>query len=1046
VKLAEFSIKNSLLINMLSLFIVIAGIKAMVGLSRDAFPQVDFDIVTIATVYPGAPAEDVEKFVTIPIEKELRGISGVKEMESTSDEGLSSIGITIDPETGDKDQVVEDIKTAVDRVRNLPEGVEEDPIVFELKSKERPIMEVSISGPYPEQVKRQYAELLEDLVLDIKGVSSVKRIGWRDPEFWVEVDPVKMREYHVSMDEVTAALKRRNITMPGGQLTTTDMEYNVRITGEFRTPAEIGEVIIRANDAGNWLKIKDIARVVDTFEDETRIARMNGERALAMVVVKTENSDVITIADKVANTLEAFKKDLPEGMDVTITNDFSYYVKRRLGVVKNNGMIGFALVLLMLFLFLDPVPAFVTAFGIPIAIFMTCIAMQFLGMNINLVSMLGLIIVLGMLVDDGIIVSENVYRYIEQGLSPKEAAIKGTQEVIAPVTVTILTTCAAFTPLLFMHDILGKFIRQIPMVVMIALAASLFEAFIILPSHLSDFVSIHHNVFNGKAALKKEKRWFLWVVRVYTKMLNFALDHRKKFVFLCLTPLLIFSIYVWKFHMKTVLFSSEGIEQFFIRAEAAKGTPLEKMEELLKPVEDIVAKIPSSEMDDFRTYIGSIETEGGFDPNARRGSHLAQISVFLTPFQTRERTTREISEEIRRQFEKVKGLEKLYIFQPKPGPPVGRAVSVGVKGEDLSVIKMIADQFSQYLSSLEGVTDVEVGYQEGKKQFKINVDEEKARKYYLDVAQIASSVRAAFKGRIATAVKPLKAEEEINVVVRFHKETREDISAFEQIFIPNRFGNLVPLTSVADVVEEEGIYAINHLDGKRVIYVQAEVDDKHITSLEVNQLLREQFKNITKDHLGYTIKYSGEFEQQMESRKNIVSSFLLAIGVIFIILTAMFNSLIQPFIVMLAIPFGLIGVILAFLAHGKAMSFFGLIGVVGLTGIVVNDSIVLVDFINRLRKEGKERRESLTEAGRLRLRPVIMTTLTTIGGLVSVAYGIGGGDPFLKPLALAIVWGLLFSTALTLIIIPCIYAIFDDFTENILHRHMVKIIPKDPSV
>lgn len=1036
-KLAEFSIKNSLLVNMISIFIIVAGIRAMLGLSRDAFPQVDFDVVTVTTAYPGAPAEDVEKFVTIPIEKELKGLSGIKEMESTSDEGLSTIGITLAPEASDKDEVVEDIKTAVERVRNLPEGVDEDPVVFELKSKESPIMEISLSGEFPEVVKRQYAETLEDLILDINGVASVKRIGWRDKEIWVEVDPSKLSEYHVSMDEVADALAKRNVTVPGGQLTTPATEYNVRITGEFTTPEQIEEVVIRANDAGNWLKIKDVARVKDTFEDETRIAKINKEPALGMVIVKTENSDVITIAKRVEQTIASFQFQLPEGMDITVTNDFSYYVKRRLGVVKNNGIIGFILVILMLFIFLDPIPAIVTAFGIPVAIFITCIVMSVVGININLVSMLGLIIVLGMLVDDGIIVSENVYRYVEEGMNPKEAAIRGTQEVIAPVTVTILTTCAAFTPLLFMEDIIGKFIRQIPMVLMIALAASLFEAFIILPSHLSDFISIHHAVSNNKPK-KKEKWWFRHLVHFYTKNLDFALTHRYKFVFFILTPLMALSFYIWFGHMKTVLFSNEGIEEFAIRAEAPKGTPLQQTAELLKPVENIIGTLPDTEMEDFRTYVGSIESERGFDPNARRGTHLAQVTVFLTPFQTRPRTTREISDEIRDKIKNVDGFEKLYIFQPKPGPPVGRAVSVGIKGEEFSVMQEIAQKFTDYLSGIDGVSDIEVGYQFGKKQFKVIVDEEKARQSLLDVNQIATAVRTAFKGRVATSVKPLKAEEEIDVVVRFVEDKREDVKAFEQILIPNRTGNLVPLTAVAQIAEEEGVYAINHLGGKRVIYVQAEVDDDKVTSLEVNTMLRDKFKDVTRDYLGYTIQYSGEFERQMESRKNLLMSFVLALCVIFIILTAMFNSLIQPFIVMLAIPFGLIGVILAFLLHGKPMSFFGLIGVVGLTGIVVNDSIVLVDFINRERKEGKPRRESLIEAGRLRLRPVIMTTLTTIGGLVSVAYGIGGGDPFLKPLALAIVWGLLFATVLTLVIIPCIYAIFDDFTEKVLHRHMVK--------
>jgi len=325
-----------------------------------------------------------------------------------------------------------------------------------------------------------------------------------------------------------------------------------------------------------------------------------------------------------------------------------------------------------------------------------------------------------------------------------------------------------------------------------------------------------------------------------------------------------------------------------------------------------------------------------------------------------------------------------------------------------------------------------------KKQLKVVINEEMARKYYLTVDQIAQSVRRAFKGGVATTVKPLKAEEEINVVVRFKEEDRNQLAAFEKILIPNQFNKLVSLGSVAKVVEEDGIYTINHKDGKRVIHVTAGVDDEIITSQEANQLLQKEFSEIDKDYLGYSVDFGGEFEEQMESRKNLMISFAIALCIIFIILTTMFKSLIQPFIVMLAIPFGLIGVIIAFYFHGKPLSFFALMGIVGLTGIVVNDSIVLVDFINRLRKQGKDRRQSIIEAGQTRLRPVIMTSITTIVGLVAVAYGIGGGDPFLKPLALAIIWGILFSTVLILITIPCIYALTDDFAEHVLHRHMVE--------
>ncbi len=1050
-KLANFSVKNSLLVNMVSIFIFIIGTYSMFQMNREAFPSVSYDIVTITTIYPGAPAEDVEKLVTIPLEKELKGISGIDLMTSSSEESLSSIGITIDPKARDKNKVVNDIQSAVDRVSNLPESAE-DPQVFELDSKEFPVIEISLFGDVSEEKRRQYAESLESVLEDIDGTASVRRIGWRDRELWVEADPDKLKSLHVSIEEVMDALKARNVSVPSGQLTLENVEYNVRVTGEFTTASEIEDVVVRSNDAGNLIKVKDIANVIDSFEDQSSIAKVNGVRSASMVVIKKEQADAITLVEDVKKAIDAYKEKLPEEIDIILTNDFSYYIKRRLGVLTNNGTIGLVFVLFILFLFLDPIPALMTAIGIPIAFFITFTTMWMMGMTINLVTMIGLILVLGMIVDDGIIVSENVYRYIEKGMSPKEAAVKGTNEVIAPVTVTILTTFAAFSPLLFMTDILGKFIRGIPIVVMVALSASLFEAFIILPSHLSDCVKQGFNerdVFGRKF----RRRWFKKLVDFYTKILNVALKHKKR-VIGCLFLSLVVAIALLATNVvKKVMFSGEGMEEFYIRAEATSGVPFEKMNELIVPVEKLVGSIPTEDLDSYRTYIGSIGQEHGFDPNEKRGSHFGQITVFLTPLQHRKRSPKEIMDSLRPQLEKIGGFEKLYFFMPKEGPPTGKAVEVGIKGDDFSVLQEIAKELTEYLATLEGVSDINSSYSYGKKQLKVVVDEAKARKAYLTIGQIAATVRSVFRGGVATTVKPSKAEEEIDVLVRFPEKDRNNMKSFEKIFIPNKQGNLVPLSSVATVKETEGVYAIKHRDGKRVLYVSATVDDEKETSLSVNKKLQKKFGKISEKYFGYNLNFGGEFEDQMESFANLGISFLFALLFIFIILVAMFRSLIQPFIVIMAIPFGLVGVILSFWVHdiigkaffetGRPLSFFAFLGIVGLTGIVVNDSIVLVDFINRLRKSGKDRMHSLIEAGQTRLRPVIMTSVTTIGGLLSVAYGIGGGDPFLKPMALSIIWGLLFATGLTLIGIPCIYAIIDDLTEKVLHRSMVKETPKE---
>lgn len=1028
-RIAEFSTKNSLLVNLFSGFVLIVGLISVFNLQREAFPNISLDMVVITTPYPGASAEDVEKLVTTPIERELRGISGIKRIVSSSEEGISKINVEIDPEARDTDKVVDDIQRAVDRVRNLPEEIREDPLVTQIEFDEFPVIEVSIAGNFSEAEKRRYAELLEDLILDIQGVATVRRIAWRDPEFWVEVNPNKLFDYHVSIEEVMRALSQHNVTIPGGSVKSNGMEFSIRTVGEFRTPDEVLEVIIRSNDMGHHLRIKDIAQVVETFEDRLYITKVNGKPSVSMVVVKSRAGDIIRVVNSVKKTISDFKESLPEGMDIILTNDLSYYVNRRLGVLRNNGIIGLILVIIVLFLFLDPVPAVVTAIGLPIALFSTFIAMNAFGITINLVTMLGLIIVLGMLVDDGIIVSENVYRHVENGMPIKQAAVQGTSEVILPVTVTILTTCAAFAPLMFMRDLLGRFIRFVPIVVIIALAASAIEAFIILPSHLSDFMKGHQDKRIKKHKTITEKKWFEKFTRLYTFVLDKVLTYR----YLVMTgtiALLVGSVFMAVFFMRVVMFTGEGIEEFYIRAEAPKGTSLEKLNELFIPVENLVASLPAQELESFQTYLGAIDRQRGLDPSAREGSHLGQIRVFLTPTQERRRTPQQIVESLRPKLDEIKGFDRLSFYIPQEGPPVGQPIEVNIQGDDFEVLQEIAHKFMDNLNQIEGVLDVDYSYDFGKKQIRVVVNSEKANQYFITIGQVASTVRHAFAGGLATTIKPLRAEEEINVLVRFPDEVRRDLSAFDKLLIPNARGALVPLSAIAHVEETEGIFKINHLGGRRVITVTAQVDQKKTTSLEVNRKLEQSFRDIEEKYPGYTVSYGGEFEDQQRTFRNLLKSFMIAFFMIFIILAALFNSLIQPFIVMMAIPFGLIGVIFGFLLHGRPLSFFAFLGVVGLTGIVVNGSIVFVDFVNKLRQSGKERRASLIEAGRLRLRPVLMTNITTIAGLLSVAYGIGGGDPFLKPMGLSIIWGLLFATGLTLIIIPCIYAITDDFSQK----------------
>ena len=1027
--LPRFSVNQSLFVNLVSIIIIIIGLLVMFGINKEVFPNIDFDIVSVTTAYPGATPLDVEKLITVPIEKELKEVDGIKEMTSSSSLGISFVIMKIDPDEQNRRKVINDIESAVDRAKDLPKDIYEDPIVTEITSKQYPIIEVSLSGNMDEKKLRYYADGLEDELEDIGGVARIRKSGYRDREIQVRLDPEKMREFYVSFDEVEQALTSRNISVPAGEINTETTEYSVRTTGEFTTAGEIEEIIIRANDTGNWLRIKDVASVEDGFKKEDEINKTFGTRSINLIVMKKESGDALHVVDEVKKAANSFLKHSPDDLKISYVNDYSFFARRRLNVLKNNGWASLILIIASMLLFLQHRVAFMTILGIPIAFLATFVVMGMMGITINLISMFGLIIVLGMLVDDGIIVAENVYRHMEKGLPPRQAAVKGSEEVMGAVTTAVFTTIAAFAPLLFMTGIIGRFIRNIPTVLIVALLASLGEALIILPCHLADFVKVKLDTQGKPVSISKDMRWFKALVGLYTKTVTSAIK-RRYVVLAGFTFLLILCGFLAFGAIKFVLFPDAGINYFFVRGEAPIGTPLAKTNELIAPIEEIVAGIPAEEMDSFVTTVGAI-AEDRNDPFAGKASSLVQVAVYLVPEQDRKRSVNEILAEVREKAKDVQGFADLRFDTPEAGPPVGKAVEAKIRGESFETLDAIAGEYMDYLGRIEGATDITWDHKPGKEEIRVKVDNEKAALTGLTVAQIAKTVRAVFEGGIATKIKPVKAEEETDVTVMFPEEASGDISVFDDVLVRNKYGNLIPLKKVALIEKVSGTTTIHHLDGKRVVTASCNVDTDKITSLKINQMLEKKFKGLFQKHLGYSVKYGGEQEETLESMQSLLLAFFYAFLIIYLILSSSFRSIVQPLIIMLAIPFGLIGVVFAFLAHGIPLSFMAILGIVGLNGIVVNDSIVLVDFINKLRLEGMERRDSIIKAGQMRIRPVILTTITTCGGLSTVAYGIGGKDPFLVPMALSICWGLAFATVLTLVVIPCIYSIVDDITLKI---------------
>ncbi len=1039
-KLIAFFSGNSLFVNLLAIGVLIAGIIYLQTENREAFPKIDFDFVIVSTIYPGATPSDVEKHVTIEIEEQLREVDGIEELSSNSLESRSVVVVQLDPDLENKDKTVNDIKNAIDRIKDFPEDVE-DPEVTELNTDQQPVLDISIinkngiHNDADEFKMRKYASILEDRLITTTGVARIEKKGYRDHEMIVEVNPSLLDTYHVAINEVILALSRKNIDFPGGSVKSSKEEILIRTIGEVDNPREISNVLIRANDMGNWVRVGDVARVRDSFEEVKIINKTEGQQSIALTIQKKSNSDIIDVVEEVTKKIETFKKILPDNYDIILNNDLSYFVKRRLDVLINNGLVGLILVILSLFITLGWRIALVTSLGVPLAFSGTFIWMGIQGVTINLMSMFGLIMVLGMVVDDAIIVAENIYRHIEDGEDVKGAVINGTAEVIIPVAGTIMTTIAAFAPLMFMSGIMGKFIWTLPAVVSVSLIASWVESMFILPSHVYDVEknrSRRQGVTDGESLVDKT-HFFEKIWAVYRGALSGVLHHRYIFsilIFILFAGTIAFGVLKVKF----ILFPQGNIETLTIKAEAPTGTTVQKMSERMSLIEKRVAQLPEHELDSYTTRAGIIQ-ESPTDPFTKRGSNYGIIMVYLTPMQSRERDAEEITVELRKKCAPIENnFEKLEFDKIRTGPPQGEPVSVTIKGDDFNVLQKIAAEYKDYLKTIDGVFDVKDTYEEGKTELLIHAIPQKAALTGITVYDIANTVRSCYEGTVATSIK--KTDEEIDIRVIFPDHLRKSTSSISRIKIANKMGNLVPLASISYVTYGKGISVINREDWKRSISVTADIEEEAegVSSVTVNRKLIDKFADIEDRYQEYTVDYEGEFKDTQESVENLVRSFLIAALVIYIILVALFRSLIHPIVIMGVIPLTLVGVIWAFYFHGLPLSFLGLMGVVGLTGVIVNDSIVLVSFINNNRKKHMELMDACIDAGVKRLRPVFLTTITTVFGLLPTAYGWGGFDPFLVPMAVSMSWGLLFGSTITLFGTPILYMVFSDIRYLFVKR------------
>jgi multidrug efflux pump subunit AcrB len=1006
-----FFVRRGLMVNMLSGMLLLGGIYAAMNIQREAFPSVNFDLVVIGAAYPGASPQELEQLVTMPIERELKGIDGIKKTTSTSYPGSMEILIQVDPNYTDRSRFVSDVQQAVNRAV-LPDDLPADPFVKEIKSEQTPVISLSIFGDIPALKLKHIANQIEDDLLALPGVSKVNVFGDRKEEIRITLNPEKMQQYRVSTDDVIALIQKWNVNAPGGQLNTQEGIKAIRVNGEFTSAKDAASLVIRANEFGQALYLSDIADVTQTLEKARRYVDAMGESAINFTVVKKGDADIIDVVDHVRTYLPLIAKHYGEDIQVRAYKDFSINTRVRLNVLTSNGAIGLVLVLITLFLFLRPAVAITTAWGLPIIFFSGLLVLFLMGTTLNLLTMFGFIIVLGLMVDDAIIIGENATYHMEKGLSPTDAAIKGTQELLGPVTATVLTTVVAFLPMMFMDGIIGKFVYSIPVVVVILLMFSWLEAIFILPNHVADFANPNKH--------PKERKVLIWLTNMYEFLLRKAL--RLRYVTVALTVAAFIGSIALAGVVKFQLFPPGAEDQFYLQVTLPAGSSLAETRQTLLALDKEVRKHVPEDL--LETTVGVSGDNAANEQEALKqvGDRFGYLKVILISFAHRDISAYEVMDDVKAGLvDKFPDVDINYVML-KGGPPTGRALQVEITGTDTDRTQS-GQALMKLLQGIDGVHSVESGLRKGSPEIHIEVDRKLAAYANIDLASIATSVRAAFDGIPVSTLK--QGVEEVDVTIRFPEQAQQNVHTLEQLLIPNRQGGLVPLEKVATFKEVSGLTSLRHKDGLRVLNVTAEVNEDVITSKALNDLVKSKDAEWLSTQDPANVKYvmGGEQEKTDESVQGLVFSFAFALIGIFVILAIQFNRIAYPFLVMFAIPFGVIGIVVGLFLHGQPLSFMSLMGFVALTGVVVNSSLVLAVLIQREFEDGKPWFEAIVHGGKRRFRAVMLTAITTVVGLLPTAYGWGGFDPFVAPMALALSWGLIFSTVITLFAIPATLAI-----------------------
>jgi hydrophobic/amphiphilic exporter-1 (mainly G- bacteria), HAE1 family len=1009
--------------NLIMLFLVVIGLFAVPTLQRETFPDFAPQQLQISIPYPGASAEDVEEAVCQRIEDAVDRVSEVIETICLAREGVAIATVEM-VEGGDIARFLDDIKSEIDAIDNFPSGAE-NPVIQEL-GRTAQVISVAITGPMSVGHLKSYAEQIRNKLQLQPNVSQVELIGFSDRQLRIEIPARNLRRYHLSISDIAATISRQGIDLPVGLLNTNNRDWLLRFTDLRRTPAQLAGLVVVGAASGGEITLGDIAIISDSFEQDEEKILFNGQRAALLQVVKTKQQDTLEVMAAVSRFVETLRRQAPPGVVISLTQDRSTNVRDRLRLLMENGIQGLVLVFITMWLFFQGRFAFWVTMGLPIAFLGALFFMSVLGLTINMITMVGLLVSIGLLMDDAIVIAENIAARMSQGVSAMEAAIEGTRQVAPGVVSSFLTTIAIFAPLAFLSGRMGKVLQFIPMVLILVLAVSLLEAFLILPHHLASAMQ-HGPRQRGRFRLWFEARLDIFRERILGQVIDWVICHRYGFIggvfalFIVSIGLMVGGI------IKFQPFPTIEGDSLEARLLLPQGTPLLKTEQAVEQITAALKRVDARftpRQKGGRHLVENVQVRFNSNRDAgESGPHLATVMVDLITAEERLGSLDEIIQQWRKEVGEIPGLLALNFKEPMLGP-AGIPLELRLTGEDLLQLKEASLALQTWLRRYQGVINLSDDLRPGKPEMLIRL-REGAMSLGVDAAGVANQLRAAFNGVVAEEV--VVGGETFEIDIRLAGDDGLSLSDLTEFRITTPQGDMIPLSAIARIAEARGFSRIRHVNGVRTVTVSSDLDTRVANGREIIGHTRSHFlPELLQRYPGVRVGVEGASRESAKTGISMLRGFGIGLIFIFLLLSFQFRSYLEPVAVMAVIPMALIGVLWGHLLMGLNLTMPGMIGFASLAGIVVNDSILLVTFLKQRVDSGSSVLVAATVASRDRFRAILLTSVTTIAGLIPLLLEKSLQAQILVPLATSIVFGLLATTLAVLLVVPAIYSILID--------------------